>query len=240
MREVGKRLVIVDTLSDVDLRSIGAACSDMKLITGGSGVAMGLPENFRRSGMLSKRDAPSTMEAPDGKAVILAGSCSVATRGQIKVAQDAGAPTFRVEVSKILSGEHNPTAIVGWVAAQTGQNIPVIYSSADPEELAAVQSSVGRQKAGALVEETLAQVAGMLQALGFSRFIVAGGETSGAVIAALGVKAVSIGPEIDEGVPWTRSVQGPDVVLALKSGNFGSPDFFLKAWSILDRRAVDA
>ncbi len=99
---------------------------------------------------------------------------------------------------------------------------------------------MGRHESGALVEQTLAEVAARVKQKGFTRFLIAGGETSGAVINALGVKTLSIGPEIDPGVPWTRSLSGPDIVLALKSGNFGAPDFFLKAWAQLETEGSDA
>jgi len=102
-----------------------------------------------------------------------------------------------------------------------------------------VQDKLGAQRAGALVEELLADVGGKLLANGFTRFLIAGGETSGAVVGALGVTALRIGPEIDPGVPWTRSIGAPDVALALKSGNFGAPDFFLKAWTLLTASAIE-
>jgi uncharacterized protein YgbK (DUF1537 family) len=111
--------------------------------------------------------------------------------------------------------------------------VPLVYSSADPEAVKAVQDKLGRDNAGHLVEQLLADVAKGLAARGFGRMIVAGGETSGAVVEALGVKALAIGPEIDPGVPWTRSIAGTDLALALKSGNFGTADFFLKAWNRL-------
>jgi uncharacterized protein YgbK (DUF1537 family) len=108
----------------------------------------------------------------------------------------------------------------------------LIYSSADPAAVAAVQQKLGRDAAGSLVEQALAAATRQLVASGFSRLIVAGGETSGAVVNGLGVTALEIGPEIDPGVPWTRAI-GHDLVLALKSGNFGAPDFFTKAWKLL-------
>ncbi|MBB3458278.1 uncharacterized protein YgbK (DUF1537 family) [Rhizobium sp. BK313] len=235
----GKRILIVDTLSDADLRALGAACDGMNLITGGSGIAMGLPENFRKHGKLAKRGAPTAMAGSLGRAVILAGSCSVATRGQIDRAKDAGAPVFRLDVDAIVNGGQSAAQIADWVLAQTGESPPLVYSSASPDDLARIQGKMGRHESGALVEQTLGEVAKQLLSSGFTRFIIAGGETSGAVINSLGVKALSIGPEIDPGVPWTRSVHGPDVTLALKSGNFGAPDFFLKAWSVLDRKPAN-
>ena len=131
--------------------------------------------------------------------------------------------------------EHRLTArqVIDWIVSQPPDRIPLVYSSDEPDAVRSVQARLGREVAGQLVEDLLAEVAKSLPERGFSRMLVAGGETSGAVVSALGVKALSIGPEIDPGVPWTRSRSGPDVVLALKSGNFGAPDFFLKAWRSL-------
>jgi uncharacterized protein YgbK (DUF1537 family) len=111
--------------------------------------------------------------------------------------------------------------------------LPLIYSSDDPDHVAKVQAQLGREKSGALVEHLMADLARALVDEGFTRMIVAGGETSGAVVEALGVGLLEIGPEIDPGVPWTKSRSGPEVALALKSGNFGAPDFFTKAWDRL-------
>ncbi|WP_342210311.1 3-oxo-tetronate kinase [Rhizobium sullae] len=236
----GKRILVVDTLSDTDLRAIGAACDGMKLVTGGSGIAMGLPGNFRKRGKLAVRKAMTRITAPAGRAVILAGSCSLATRGQIEVARNAGAAALRLDISAIADGSQSAAQIADWAIAQASDRAPLIYSSASPEELLRIQASMGRHESGALVEQTLADVARRLLQKGFTRFLVAGGETSGAVINALEIKALSIGPEIDPGVPWTRSIGGPDIVLALKSGNFGAPDFFQKAWALLETEAPDA
>ena len=114
-----------------------------------------------------------------------------------------------------------------------GNKPPLVYSSADPAAVAAVQSRLGRAAAGAVVEDFLAEVAARLLAQGVTRFLVAGGETSGAVVGALEVGALDIGPEIDPGVPWTLARDGKPIALALKSGNFGAEDFFLKAWKLV-------
>ena len=232
-RAAGERLLIVDAVRDENLRAIGAACAGLPLVTGGSGVAMGLPDNFRRRGKLGAGAPPTTLAAPPGRAVILAGSCSAATRGQIRTAIEAGVPAFQLDPFAIASGAVTPQAAADWAVAATGPHAPLIYSSADPEVVRAVQARLGVAHAGEIVESFLADVGRRLLARGFARFLVAGGETSGAVVAALGVSALHIGPEIDPGVPWTRSVGQPDVALALKSGNFGAPDFFLKAWAKL-------
>ena len=236
----GKRILIVDTLQDADLRIIGAACSDMPLVTGGSGIALGLAANFVRAGKVAPRPTQARMTAPRGHAVILAGSCSEATRGQIAAAQAAGLPTLGLRVDALASGEQSAASLAAWAMAQPQDSIPLIYSSAPPDMLQDIQARLGQHASGMLVETTLAKVAHLLQRAGFSRYLIAGGETSGAVVAALGVTTLEIGPEIAPGVPWTRSISGPDLVLALKSGNFGAEDFFLKAWTLLDTEPANA
>ena len=235
----GKRILIVDTLHDADLRTIGAACSDMPLVTGGSGIAMGLAANFVRAGKVAPRPSQARMAAPKGRAVILAGSCSEATRGQIAAAKAAGFPTLALDVDALISGEQTAASLAAWAIAQPQDSIPLIYSSAEPTALQAIQARLGQHASGALVETTLAEVSHLLQGSGFSRYLIAGGETSGAVVAALGVTTLEIGPEIAPGVPWTRSISGPNLVLTLKSGNFGGEDFFLKAWTLLDSEPTD-
>ena len=229
----GQRLVIVDATSDAQLRSIGAACAGMALVTGGSGIAMGLPENFRAAGKIALRAAPSTLVAPPGKPVILAGSCSAATRAQVDTAIAAGTPALHLDALAIAAGSMTAEHVSAWVTGNTAERPALVYSSADPSVIRAVQERLGVEQAGRLVENLLADVGRKLLANGFSRFLIAGGETSGAIVGALGVTALQIGPEIDPGVPWTRSIGSPDVALALKSGNFGTPDFFLKAWARL-------
>ncbi len=232
-RSGGHRVVVVDAITDDDLRVIGEAAADLKLVTGGSGIAIGLPENFRRAGLLGENTGARRFEAPAGRSVMLAGSCSAATRGQIEAAIAAGTPSFRIDPLAIAEGSVSPRAVVDWVAA-SADAVPLVYSSADPEAVRAAQARLGRERAGELVEHFLADVAAALRERGYSRFLVAGGETSGAVVGALGVSALLIGPEIDPGVPWTHSL-GDDrpVALALKSGNFGGVDFFSKAWRVL-------
>ena len=147
---------------------------------------------------------------------------------------DAGVPGLRLDAIGIAEGRMTVAQALDFVRQGTGDLPPLIWSSADPDEVRAAQDHLGRERAGAVVEDFLAELAGTLAQEGFNRFIVAGGETSGAVVNRLGVPALEIGPEIDPGVPWTRSrgAQAP-LALALKSGNFGADDFFLKAWRML-------
>jgi len=227
----GQRFVVVDAISDRHLVAIGHAAATHKLITGGSGIAMGLADNFAAAGLMTRTDGTKPMTAKPGRAAILAGSCSQATRGQVQAAIAAGMPTLRLDPLALAKGREQADQILKWADTQAEHGGPVlIYSSDDPESVARVQTALGRDAAGQLVEKTLAEVAQGLVADGFTKLIVAGGETSGAVVGALGVEAIEIGPEIDPGVPWTRALDGSGLVLALKSGNFGATDFFTKAW----------
>lgn len=232
--EAGRRIAIVDALTDQHLRDIGAAAAHLPLITGGSGIAMGLPAAYLSLGLLDHlTPPPRVMSAPAGRAAILAGSCSAATRQQVATAVAAGLPTLQLDAERLAAGHQSLDDVLGWVDQQTGDGPILIYSSADPELVRGIQSRLGRDAAGHMIETLLAETARGLQQRAFARLLVAGGETSGAVMQALGAQSLSIGPEIDPGVPWTRTLDGPDMALALKSGNFGAPDFFLKAWAQL-------
>lgn len=231
-RRRGDGVVVVDAITDQDLRVIGEAVAKFPLITGGSGIAIGLPENFRRAGLLRRDITAGQFEPPDGRAAILAGSCSEATRGQIKAAIEAGMPTLKLDPVDIAQGRMDVDEAIRWALAQEG--VPLIYSSADPKDVLAAQDSLGQEKAGEIVEQFLAKTAIGLRENGVRRLIVAGGETSGAVVGALAPSALFIGREIDPGVPWTLTMgDGKPMALALKSGNFGTADFFLKAWELL-------
>ena len=230
----GRRALVVDAVTDGHLREIGRAVADMPLITGGSGIVMGLPAAYRDRGLVAELTAPpQTIAAPPGRSVVLAGSCSAATRGQVARAVAAGMPAFQVEPMAIADGRLAAEAVVDWLDSARPDGPALVYSSAEPDAVRAVQDRLGIKAAGHLVETLLADVAAALPARGFTRFVVAGGETSGAVVGALGAGALKIGPEIDPGVPWTLTLSAPRVALALKSGNFGAPDFFLKAWNRL-------
>jgi uncharacterized protein YgbK (DUF1537 family) len=231
-RTEGVSFLVVDAILDRHLVAMGEAAADHKLITGGSGVALGLPGNFIRQRLMQAVVPSKTMKAPEGRAVILAGSCSVATRGQVKAAIDAGMPAMKLDPAAIATGRLDADQVAAWVLDQRAARPPLVYSSDDPDVVRMVQDKYGRMEAGEMIERLLAGVAQRLVSKGFTRLVVAGGETSGAVINGLRVQALEIGPEIDPGVPWCRAV-GRDLVVALKSGNFGAPDFFLKAWEKL-------
>ncbi len=228
---------IVDSITDEHLRSIGHACRGMALVTGGSAVAQGLAANFRSSGQLPKDRETLPFEVPASPGVILAGSCSQATRTQVDFAKQK-IPSFRLNALDIIDGKPVVEEALLWAEKEAATDGPIIfYSSADPVTVAQVQQHGGAD-AGSKIEEVIGEIAQKLFGKGFRRYIVAGGETSGAVIDALGIKSLEIGPQIDPGVPWTKSLEGPEIALALKSGNFGTEDFFLKAFLQLDREIM--
>jgi len=224
----GVRHAVADAVTDEDLRAIGRAVAGLPLVVAGSGLSLGLAGTFPE--LAAPRPAADRLPAVRGPAAILSGSCSVATNAQVARALTVR-PGFRVDPAAIARGEDVAGAAIAWGAARLGDDPVLIYSTAPPEALGAVQAGLGAERAGALVEETLARVAAGLVERGARRLIVAGGETSGAVVGALGAEALRIGPEIDPGVPWTVTEGAPvRLALALKSGNFGGPDFFLDAW----------
>lgn len=223
------RLLIVDAISDDDLIAIGTALADAPLITGGSGIALGLPANYRRAGYLSAE--PPVWQGQSGPAAVLAGSVSQATRGQVAHHEAAGQPVLRLDVDRIASGNYQISELADWVFEQQG--IPLVTTTADPDAVAAAQQRHGREAVSAAIEQLFADLARTLVERGVTRLISAGGETSGAVVGALGNGAMSIGPEIDPGVPALLMADRP-LVLALKSGNFGAENFFMKAARVLE------
>jgi len=226
----GVAYAVTDVLEDDDLMTIGTAIADHILVTGGSGVAMGLPANFRRRGMLG---APATVEPPriEGREVAIAGSLSQATRGQVAHVRERW-PTFTVDPARLAEGIPVVEEAIAW--AETQPEGPLLFhSSHDDDAVAEVQAVLGRNAAGAMMEDALSAIAERLVAAGVRRLVVAGGETSGAVVSRLGIRGLRIGPEIDPGVPWTESTGPRPLALALKSGNFGAEDFFEKAFKIL-------
>lgn len=225
----GHGYAIVDAISNADLTTIGTAASDLLLITGGSGVALGLPENFKRAGLLPEAACASTLPPVEGLSAVLSGSCSVATNGQVAAWRESGRPSFVVDPLQLADGHDVVNQALQWAAPLLPDGPVMIYASAPPETVNAVQARLGVQDAGDLVERALSQIATGLLEQGVRTFVVAGGETSGAVVKALGVETLRIGASITPGVPWTLGEGRTPVVLALKSGNFGDPDFFAQA-----------
>jgi 3-dehydrotetronate 4-kinase len=234
LRQAGFRHAIVDAIEDHDLEVIGEAAADFPLITGGSGIALGLPENFRHQGLLGEGTADA-LPPVAGAAAVLSGSCSEATRAQVAYMGER-APLFRIDPIAAGTGRDITEEALAWATPHLGERPVLISATAPPDEVSAIQEALGRERAGVLVEGILAGIARGLVERGVGRLIVAGGETAGAVVQALGVTGLRIGRQIDPGVPWTMSLGEPALALALKSGNFGAPDFFLRAFSVLNQR----
>jgi len=262
LRAEGVRVAIADALHDDDLRTLAEGCSDLPLLTAGSGLALGLPELYERLGEARRHADAAGLDPMVGPAVVLSGSCSQATNAQVAHWREAGRPARALDVRALLRGgaaaAAEEAAVLAWArqviepsagstSAQGGtagkggdeSAVPLIYSTAPPAELAAMQAELGALEAGARVEHALAAIARELGNAGVRRWVVAGGETSGAVVQALGASALRIGATICPGVPWTqaqrsganaaRAPNGGPIWLALKSGNFGAPDFFSAA-----------
>jgi len=216
-------MVIIDAIRDVDLHAIGQALSGRKLMTGGSGIALGLPRNFG----LSQGDIPFVGRS--GRGVVLSGSCSIATRGQVKRYKTL-APAREIEAETLMKGGYDLAALVDWVLLQ--DQPPLIYSSADPAVVADAQETFGGTIIAEKIENLFADLAANLANRGVERIVVAGGETSGAVVTGLSADVLKIGPRIAAGVP-AISVSGRSLNIALKSGNFGDVYFFEQALDVL-------
>lgn len=232
LRGRGVRLAIVDALDEDDLVRIGRACAELPLVTGGSGVAVGLPGNFRAAGLLGDPAAADALPRVEGARAIVSGSCSRATREQVRIAAER-CPSFRIDPLALAAGEDLVAAALDWAGPRLDGAPVLIYATAAPDAVKRAQAQLGAERAGALVEDALSRIAQGLVAAGVRKLIVAGGETAGAVVGRLGVAGLRIGPEIDPGVPWTTSLDEAPIALALKSGNFGAPDFFLKSFEAL-------
>lgn len=227
--KAGRRLAVVDAVADEDLLAIGGAIGGAKLVTGGSGIALGLPDNFRKHGLLSGHGTGFTRGR--GGAAVLSGSCSNQSRAQVK-AYTAGHPGLAVMPDDVMSGAMTAQKAFDHVMERIG-HAPMVYSSADPSEVKAAQERYGKDAVAEAIEGFFGELAVMLADAGIARLVVGGGETSGAVVTALEVDRFHIGPEIDPGVP-ALAAEGPRPIrLALKSGNFGALDFYDKALAAL-------
>ncbi|MCY6381153.1 3-oxo-tetronate kinase [Hoeflea prorocentri] len=225
-----RAMVVVDAIRDEDLVAIGKAAKDRKLLTGGSGIALGLPDNF--ADLIKGNDGATVWKGADGPAIVLSGSCSLATRGQV-THHIKSHPSLEIRVEALVSGEQTADSIASWLIEHQDHG-PIAYSSADPGVVRQAQDLFGREASAEQVEATFVSVARKVVGSGIRKIITAGGETSGAVVEGLEINSLAIGPEIAPGVP---AVHDPDqdLYLALKSGNFGQEDFFARAMTMLER-----
>ncbi len=233
LRAEGVSIAVVDAVSNADLHRLGAALADMPLVTAGSGVAIGLPSNFG----ISPNEQASCLPPAGGLQAIVSGSCSRATNTQVAAFRAAGLPALAIDPLRLQQGAEAAQQLVNEALAFCQTHLakgPVlVYSTAEPDVLKGIQEQLGVQAAGQIVEQTLARIAVGLVQQGVGQLIVAGGETSGAVVQALGMTQLQIGAQIDPGVPWCAgqtAVTGTTLHITLKSGNFGTSDFFTKAF----------
>lgn len=230
LRHEGVGMAIVDAVSNEDLMRLGPALAEHALITAGSGVAIGLPQNF------GIEPTPKAAELPKagGLCAIVSGSCSQATNAQVADFIEKGGKAFAIDPLRVARGENVADEALTWAQPLLANGPVLVYSTADTAAVKATQSQVGVEQAGAMIERTLAAVARGLVDRGVRQLVVAGGETSGACVQALGVTQLRIGPQIDPGVPWCHTrAAGEGLHLALKSGNFGTNDFFTKSFTLL-------
>lgn len=233
LRAQGVAIAIVDAVSNDDLLRLGPALAQMPLVTAGSGVAIALPANFG----IAPSTAASALPPAAGAEAVIAGSCSQATNRQVRAFIEAGGTALRIDPLEVAAGSEVTSRALAWCAPRLAKGPLLVYSTAEPGDVEAVQHRLGIAEASSLTEGTLAAIARGLVALGVRRLIVAGGETAGACMQALGIVKMKIGPQIDPGVPWcwaqTDADRGVGLHLALKSGNFGADDFFGKALGML-------
>ena len=225
--------VIVDAVADTDLDTIASACQDMDFITGGSALAMPLAEFYKASGKISANDNSFMNKKLNTGSIILSGSCSEMTIIQVKNFIQRGAAAFQLD--PIDLAENGIKKVLDWLSSQDFTKNIIIYATSDPDTVKKVQAELGVDMAGKIVEQGLSECAIAARELGVKNFIIAGGETSGAITKALNIRQLDIGIEIAPGVPWTFSgKRNNQIALSLKSGNFGSEEFFTEALSKLE------
>jgi uncharacterized protein YgbK (DUF1537 family) len=235
LQREGIGIAVVDAVSNDDLMHIGAALQGMPLVTAGSGVAIGLPQNWPIGrGAAGRAD---TLPPASGLRAVVSGSCSLATNAQVLHFRRSGRPGFAVDPLALAAGDDVVGSALAWADQHLADGPVLVYATAEPTAVKNVQARLGVARAGEMVEQALSRIACGLVERGVRQLVVAGGETAGAVVRELGVRQMAIGPQIDPGVPWT-AVQSPACAgqtlhMALKSGNFGSTDFFTKAFDRL-------
>ena len=233
LRADGVALAIVDGLSDDDLHRLAQAAARLPLVVAGSGLAIGIPALH---GL--QPDARAAMLPPaGGYSAVVSGSCSAATNAQVATFIAAGGPAFALDPLQLAAdGDAVVQQALAWARPLLGRAPVLVYATAAPDTVRAVQRQLGAEHAGAIVEQALSRLAVGLVEAGVGRLVVAGGETSGACVQALGITQLRIGPQIDPGVPWCHAatpVRREGLHLALKSGNFGGGDFFGRAFELL-------
>lgn len=220
--------VIPDFETGKDARSIVQNFGKLPILSGSSGILTELAGQYK----LEKSTTLKTDERTIGSGLLLAGSCSQATRSQIAFVQKNGIKSKRMDPLKLLAGEQTEQEL--WDFIQTNHTDVLIYSSDTPESVRKVQQA-GREQIAELLERTMANLAKRALQAGYTRLVIAGGETSGAVTKALGYRSYMIGTSVAPGVPIMIPRENKNVRLVLKSGNFGQEDFLKRALDMTRR-----
>jgi uncharacterized protein YgbK (DUF1537 family) len=232
LRTQGVGIAIVDALSNADLLVLGRALGNLPLLTAGSGLAIGLPANY----LISPSGNSSVLPAATGCAAVVSGSCSVATNEQVRAFTAAGLPAFVIDPFQLSDGLDVVQQALDWAATRLGKTPVLIYSTAEAALVSATQEQLGVQTAGEMIEQALARIAKGLVERGVQQLVIAGGETSGACVQALGITHMQVGMQVAPGVPWCYAqtdVENKPVHILLKSGNFGGREIFSQAFSLL-------
>jgi len=233
LRAEGVGVAVVDAISNADLLRLGPALKGMALVTAGSGVAIGLPANFG----IAPSSTASALPPALGWQAVVSGSCSLATNRQVMAFIQAGRAAMAIDALQVAAGVDVTRQALAWATPLLAQGPVLIYSTAEASTVKTVQGQLGVEEAGLMLERTLAAIARGLVELGVRQLVLAGGETSGACVQALAITQMKIGPQIDPGVPWCHAQCGlaPEggLHLTLKSGNFGTDDFFSKSFTRL-------
>jgi 3-dehydrotetronate 4-kinase len=239
LKQAGVAMAVVDAVSNADLIAMGPALAELPLLTAGSGVAIGLkPSRSGAAASNANSNEAAKLPSPHGFKAIVSGSCSTATNSQVAAFKAQRGAAFAVDPLQLANGVDVVANALAWAKDKLQQGTVLIYATTDPDAVRAVQANLGVAKSGEMVEHALAAIAQGLVALGVQQLIVAGGETSGACVQALGISSMRIGPQIAPGVPWCYAPANDTIKgglhLALKSGNFGGTDFFTSAFDVLN------
>lgn len=230
LADTGRRYALVDALSEENLAAIGAAAARHPLVIGSPALALGLPENFRADGRLAAEMAAGALPPPQGSMAVLAGARARATLAQIGYARAADLPVFELDALTTPDARALAEQAIAWMTGRLSAERPVVIAgSAAPEKVAALEARLGAEAAGALIGRALADVAEAMFHLGVGRLLVSGGQTCAAVAERLGVSALRLGAEMEPGLAWAHAAP-IGIHLALKSGNAGGRDIFLRAF----------
>jgi uncharacterized protein YgbK (DUF1537 family) len=238
LQRQGKGIAVADATDNQHLLNLAEACADLPLVTAGSGLALGLGPAYARRGWFTPKAEAARLQPVLGRAAVVSGSCSQATQAQIAHWKAAGHASLQIDPLAVHQGRQSAQQLKAQALALLDRGPVLVHAAADADSVRAAQSQLGVQQASDLTERTLAALAQALVEAGVRKLVVAGGETSGAVTQALGIERLRIGASICPGVPWTQGLwQGEPLWLALKSGNFGGPDFFSAALDCADVQA---